>query len=148
MIAQTNTYCQVVILWLSPTLFDLCSSYARVRFLISCPLVAPTFRQVKTWGILWRPLGVPLRHSQRVLHAIVRLHNFVRRERDDAPVTVGQLGMNTNGSLTDEAWYPPASGGAGAAATSTSRNMVVADILRRGLQRPAHKVTRNNTESD
>ncbi|CAM9724020.1 unnamed protein product, partial [Hapterophycus canaliculatus] len=32
---------------------------------------------VRQWGILWRPLSVPLKNTTRVLNAVVRLHNFV-----------------------------------------------------------------------
>ena len=32
---------------------------------------------VQRWGILWKPLQVPLHHSLAIVQALVRLHNFV-----------------------------------------------------------------------
>lgn len=101
--------------------------------------------QVKTWGILWRPLAVPLKHQTRVLHSIGRLHNFLRRLNDDPPEAPGQPGI-VNGILEDQVWKPPMTpgGGRAAAASSNTRNEIVETIARRGLRRPAHNVAEDN----
>lgn len=102
---------------------------------------------MRQWGILWRPLSVPLKHTTRVLHAVVRLHNFVRLEKDDAPDLPGQPAMTESNTLEDEAWATPAVGGSGAHASSVARNEVLRYITRKNLRRPAHNIERNNTTS-
>lgn len=101
---------------------------------------------MRQWGILWRPLLVPLRHTTRVLHAVVRLHNFVRLGKDDAPDLPGQPAMLENNTLEGDAWATPAVGASGADATSTARNEVLRYITRKNLRRPAHNIERNNTQ--
>ena len=103
--------------------------------------------QVKRWGILWRPLSVPLKHTTRVLHAVVRLHNFVRLEQDDAPDFPGQPAMTANNTLEDELWATPAVGASGAYASSVARNEVLRYITRKNLRRPDHNIARNNAQN-
>ena len=42
-------------------------------------------RFVRRWGILWRPLQMPLRYQPRVLLCLMQLHNFCIDEKDVQP---------------------------------------------------------------
>lgn len=52
---------------------------------LSVPAAIHVCSQVKTWGILWRPLEMRLERVSSVINAVVRLHNFLRRRRARVP---------------------------------------------------------------
>ena len=41
--------------------------------------------QVRKWGILWRPMEVGLRKFEKVVNAVVRLHNYCRDRKIKVP---------------------------------------------------------------
>lgn len=46
--------------------------------------------QVRTWGLFWRPCEIDLARFPDVVDAIIRLHNYCRRRRDDnVPASIG-----------------------------------------------------------
>ena len=59
--------------------------------------------QVRRWGILWRPMEVGLRKFEKVVNAVVRLHNFCRDRKIDVPSDdVGSVVRPTDVTFDDE----------------------------------------------
>ncbi|CAN0168128.1 unnamed protein product [Pylaiella littoralis] len=96
---------------------------------------------MKQWPLLHRPLQVPLRNTAGVVHAITRLHNYLRGCRNEPPSSSARF-FNEDGTISSNRWATPSSGRP-PAATSQTREDIRQDIRERTLVRPAENVARN-----
>eukprot|EP00918_Siedleckia_nematoides_P060367 GHVU01131780.1.p1 GENE.GHVU01131780.1~~GHVU01131780.1.p1 ORF type:complete len:436 (-),score=21.97 GHVU01131780.1:1228-2535(-) len=99
------------------------------------------------WGILRSPLRVNLCHLGLVLLTIARLHNYVITQRESA-VTDGDIDPLNHGSSRQSfrRGYLPTTGGVAPSAGSTMRQVMVEDLQRRGILRPARNTRRNDRQ--
>lgn len=102
------------------------------------------FPQVRTWGVLWKPLEVPLGRTAPVVHAAIRLHNFLRDHRLDPVPMSSQPSMNPDGTLNDNVWATPSSKRPPGTQSQLRENMKI-EIAARTLMRPAENVRRNRS---
>ncbi|CAB1096435.1 unnamed protein product [Ectocarpus sp. CCAP 1310/34] len=80
----------------------------------------------QTFGIM-----VHLRNTASVVHAITRLHNYLRRCRSEPPPATARF-LNENGTIRSNRWATP----------SDSRN-IRENIRNRTFMRPAENIPRN-----
>lgn len=107
------------------------------------PCLPATLRsmQMKQWPILHRPLEVPLRHTGRVVQAITRLHNYLRRCRSEPPQCSARF-LNDDGTIRSNRWATPSSRRL-PATNSWTREEIRTDIRERTLLRPPENIMRN-----
>lgn len=117
------------------------------------PSAVGTKRQVRRWGILWKPLEVQLERVSHVVNAVVRCHNFCRSRvvsvpRDNIEVTVpASVQFNDNGTISNDFFEPsPGVGGrnfGNQAAISVPREGIRTRLEFEGIVRPRHNIERN-----
>ena len=110
---------------------------------------------VGRWQILKRPLQLKLSNVPPLVHACMRLHNFIINENDTFVVTIkqdqntyGSRCVNSNGYpetvLEDTPWVTEElEQCANVPGNSTLRNLLVQFVKDRGLERPKHNQERN-----
>ena len=103
---------------------------------------------VGRWGVLWRPLRVPLRRQARLILALCKLHNFCLDENAAVyaePTLVEQRSRDAQEQRVFETQFAFQRGQDG----WTTRRAITDRIANLNLHRPQYNLDRNNgNESD
>lgn len=104
--------------------------------------------QVRTWGILWRPMEIGLDRVKDVMSSIVRLHNLCRRSRAKVHPAMGvslpkEVRFNSKGRIEGDLFETVASLGRPATDMRGPREAIRSRIEALTLMRPRWNLDRH-----
>ena len=94
------------------------------------------------WRILRRPIQMSVTNTSRMFMVLTRIHNYVINERD-TPITASDIEVVSSTSATQRGYIPSDTTVCDLPGTSMIRDIIVAEVNSRALERPQYNLTRN-----